>query len=289
MLLVGDWDPSGISTIYINKYIKEYALEVNPAYTFTELYGSQPSATSMNTALSMGVGIFNYRGWLGMSGWSPSTSITNSYRVPHTVNITCGTGTFENSTSTSEAFTRLGTESAPAGAVTTIGMATTGTHTGYNNTLDGGIFAGILTQGMRTMGEALLHGKLYLFETYGLTHTAGANYSAHWCNLIGDPSMEVFIGIPSTYQIVAPTSIPVGYSLLDVVVKDANGVAVEGQCVTLSYGSTILARAYSDEYGLAVLSLPSPLSEGTGVITVSGHNFKPLQQNLSIVAGGIID
>ncbi len=288
MLLVGDWDPSGISTIYINKYIKEYALDINPDYTFTELYGSQPSATSMNASLSQGVGIFNYRGWSGMSGWSPSTSIVNSYRIPHSVNITCGTGTFENTTSTTEAFTRLGSEGAPAGAVTSIGMATTGTHTGYNNTLDGGIFAGLLTYGMRTMGEALLHGKIYLFETYGLTHTAGANYSVHWCNLIGDPTMEVFLGIPDTYQITAPASIPVGYSLLDIVVKDASGVPVSGQCVTLSFGNDILARAYTDEYGLAVLTLPTPLSVGTGVITVSGHNFKPLQQNIPIVAGGII-
>ena len=288
MLLVGDWDPSGISTIYINKYIKEYALDINPDYTFTELYGSQPSATSMNASLSMGVGIFNYRGWLGMSGWNPSSSIVNSYRIPHSVNITCGTGSFRNSTSTTEAFTRLGSEGAPAGAVTAIGMATSHTHTGYNNTLDGGIFAGLLTYGMRTMGEALLHGKLYLFETYGLTHTDGANYSAHWCNLIGDPTMEVFLGIPDTYQITAPASIPVGYSLLDIVVKDASGLPVAGQCVTLSFGNDILARAYSDEYGLAVLTLPTPLSVGTGVITVSGHNFKPLQQDLAIVSGGII-
>lgn len=39
MLLVGDWAPSGISTMYTNKYIKERALYVNPDYTFTELYG----------------------------------------------------------------------------------------------------------------------------------------------------------------------------------------------------------------------------------------------------------
>ncbi len=286
MLLVGDWDPSGISTIYISKYIKESALVVNPNYTFTELYGSQPSATSMNAALSMGVGIFNYRGWLGMSGWSPSSSITNAYRIPHTVNITCGTGSF-SSTATTESFVRLGSEGVPAGAVTAIGMATTGTHTGYNNTLDGGIFAGLLTHNMRTMGEALLHGRLYLWQIYGITSTNGANYSAHWCNLIGDPTMEVFLGIPSTYQIVPPEYIPVGGSLFDVVVKDALGNPVSGQSVTLSFGSTILARGFSDEFGLASLVLPQGLTVGTAVITVSGHNFKPLQQNISIISGGL--
>ncbi|MDD4309393.1 MAG: C25 family cysteine peptidase [Candidatus Cloacimonetes bacterium] len=287
MLLVGDWSPSGMSTVYINKYIKESSLDVNPDYTFTELYSSEPPYSSMNTALNIGVGIFNYRGWLNMSGWSPSASLVNGYRIPHAVIITCGTGTFENTTSTSEAFLRLGTEATPQGAVTAIGMATTGTHTGYNNTLNGGIFAGLLTQNMRTMGEAMLHGKLYLYQIYGITHNAGANYSAHWCNLIGDPTMEVFIGLPSTYTVSAPASLPVGSSLLDVVVNSA-GVAIADQCVTLSLNNTILARAYTDEYGLAVLELPPGLSVGTAVLTVSGHNFLPLQQDIAIVTGGLI-
>lgn len=286
MLLVGDWTPSGISTIYISKYIKESALEINPNYTFTELYGSDPSVASMNLALNQGVGIFNYRGWLNMSGWSPGASLNNAYRLPHSVNITCGTGNF-NSTGTTETFVRLGSESVPAGAVSAIGMATSGTHTGYNNTLDGGIFAGLLTHNMRTMGEALLHGRLYLWQIYGQTHTAGANYSAHWCNLIGDPSMEVFLGIPSTYQIVPPQNIPVGSNLFDVVVNNASGNPLSGQCVTLSYGNTILARGYSDEFGLASLVLPQGLQVGTAVITVSGHNYKPLQQDISIISGGL--
>lgn len=288
MLLVGEWYQSGISTRYINRYIAESALDVNPDYTFTEYYEYDPNQSLMNIAINQGVGFFNYRGWIGMSGWSPSTDLNNFFRLPHAVIITCGTGYFEGDSGRTQNFIRLGSEAVPAGAVTAIGMDTAHTSTGYNNTLDGGIFAGLLTQGMRTMGEALLHGKLYLYETYGITHEDGANYSAHWCNLMGDPTMEVFVGIPSTYQIVAPSSIPVGLSLLDVVVKNASGIPIEGQCVTLSFGSTILARAYSDEYGLAVLSLPSPLSVGTGVITVSGHNYKPLQQNLSIVSGGII-
>lgn len=287
-LLVGDWDPSGISTTYISKYIKESALDVNPDYTFTELYGASPAPASINAALQQGVGFYNYRGWLGMSSWNPSSSAANGYKIPHAVIITCGTGTFEGTTSTTETYTRLGTESSPQGAVTAIGMSTTGTHTSYNNTLNGGIFAGILTQGMRTMGEALLHGKLYLYQIYGITHTAGANYSAHWCNLMGDPTMEVFIGLPSEYQVQAPTSIPIGSSLLDIVVSNSSGNAVEGQCVSLSFGNTILAVAFTNADGLAVLELPGGLSAGTAVLTVSGHNFHPLQQNISIVAGGLI-
>ncbi|MDD2229314.1 MAG: C25 family peptidase C-terminal domain-containing protein [Candidatus Cloacimonetes bacterium] len=125
-------------------------------------------------------------------------------------------------------------------------------------------------------------------QIFGVSSPTNVTNFSHWCNLMGDPTMEVFVGIPSTYQITAPASIPVGYSLLDVVVTDGMGTPVANQCVTLSFGSDILATAYSDAEGLATLSLPSPLTVGTGVITVSGHNYKPLQQDISLVAGGLV-
>jgi len=289
MLLVGDWDPSGISCMYINKYIKEISSAVNFHYSYTELYSANPAPASMNTALNAGVGIFNYRGYIGMSSWSPSeTSLYNGYMLPHAVIITCATGNYASGTGTTETFTRLGTSAVPKGAVTAIGMSTSSTHTTFNNVLTGGIFDGIFIQGMRTMGEAMLHGKLYMNQMFGISSPTNATNFAHWCNLMGDPSMEVFIGIPSTYLIQVPANIPIGSALLDVIVSNASGDAVKSQCVTLSYGSIILASAYTDETGLASLVLPTGLVAGTAVITVSGHNFKPLQQNISIVAGGVV-
>ena len=65
ILLVGDTNPSGISTISTNKYIKEIALDFNPNYEFTELYSSEPSANSMNTAIDDGILFFNYNERMG--------------------------------------------------------------------------------------------------------------------------------------------------------------------------------------------------------------------------------
>ncbi|MDD3236285.1 MAG: C25 family cysteine peptidase, partial [Candidatus Cloacimonetes bacterium] len=288
MLLVGDWAPSGISTVYISKYIKEISSITNPNYTYTELYSDAPTPAAMNAALNQGVGVFDFRGYIGMSGWSPDTALNNGSKLPHAVIITCSTGNYSGGTATTESFIRLGTQAVPQGAVTAIGMSTSSTHTTFNNVLTGGIFEGLYIWNMRTMGEALLNGKLYMDQIFGVSSPNDVKDFTHWCNLMGDPTMEVFVGIPSTYQITAPTSIPVGYSLLDVVVRNANNTPLSGQCVTLSVGSVILARAYSDEYGLATLSLPSPLTVSTGVITVSGHNFKPLQQDISLVAGGLV-
>lgn len=289
MLLVGDWSPSGISCMYINKYIKEISSTVNSNYSYTELYSADPTPASMNTGLNAGVGIFNYRGYIGMSNWSPSeNSLFNGYMLPHAVIITCGTGNYASGTGTTETFTRLGTSAVPKGAVTAIGMSTTSTHTTFNNVLTGGIFDGIYIQDMRTMGEALLNGKLYMNQMFGVSSPTNATNFAHWCNLMGDPTMEVYVGAPSFYAIQVQANIPIGTTLLDIAVYSSSGGLAKGQCVTLSMGSTILASAFSDEQGIASLVLPAGLSAGTAVITVSGHNHKPLQQNIPIVVGGLV-
>ena len=289
MLLVGDWSPSGISCMYISKYMKEISSYVNPEYTYTELYGSDPSPTAMNAAMNQGVGFFNYRGWLGMSGWSPNeSSMFNGNRLPHSIIITCGTGNFNSSTpGTTEEFIRLGTAASPKGAVTSIGMATSSTHTSFNNTLNGGIINGIFTHGMRTMGEALLNGKLYLHQIYGVSSPSNAQNFAMMGNLMGDPTLEVFVGIPGEFTMQTDTSIPVGLILKDVAISHL-GQPVEGASVTVSQGTTIISRGYTDVEGNVILILPENISVGEAVITVSKHNFKPLQQTIIVENSGTL-
>ncbi len=283
MLLVGDWNHSGISTVYINKYIKELSLLTNPNYTFTELYSAAPSTSSMNTAISQGIGFFNYRGYIGMSGWSPSESLFNGYKLPHAVIITCATGNYSTGTGTTEAFIRLGTTATPKGAVTAIGMSTSSTHTTFNNVLNGGIFAGIFVYNMRTMGEALLHGKLYMNDIFGVSSPSNVQSFTHWCNLMGDPTMEVFTGIPDHFAVTSQATIPIGLSLYDVAVLDGSGNPVEGAAVVLNMGQTILARSYTGADGNAVLVIPSTITAGSATLTVSKHNFKPLQSDIQVV------
>ena len=65
-LLVGDNTPSGASTIFTNKYIKEVLKFHNPEHSFTELYSGNPSVGQMNQAMNDGTLYFNYRyEWMG--------------------------------------------------------------------------------------------------------------------------------------------------------------------------------------------------------------------------------
>ena len=286
MVLIGDPTSSGISVMYVNKFIKELALGVNPDYTFIENYsGGYPS--TMNQAINTGVSFFNYRGYIGMSGWSPSSSYVNGAKMPHATILTCGTGSFENQTSTTEAFMRLGTTVSPAGAITATGMYTSGTHTMYNNCLNGGIYDGLLTHKMRTMGEALLNAKLYLYNTYAATNVNQANYFAHWCNLMGDPTVEVFVGIPGTLTLQASPTIAAGTLIYDAIVNDGSGVPVKNVSVTIFSQATsqIVASGFTNAEGLCTLFLPTSLS-GSLIVTAAKHDFKPAQMNVAVDPNG---
>ncbi|MDD4667669.1 MAG: C25 family cysteine peptidase [Candidatus Cloacimonetes bacterium] len=283
MLLVGDNNPSGISTMYISKYIKEMAQEVNPAYSFTEIYGSDfyGMVNGINSAINEGVGFYSFRGYIDFDPPSES-ALSNAYRLPHAVTITCATGNYSGSLGETEAMLRYGTTALPKGAVTAIGMSTMSTHTTFNNVLHGGIFDGIYTYGMRSMGEAILHGKLYMNEIFGVSSPSNVNSFTHWCNLMGDPTMEVYTGTPDSFQIETLPQIPMGLTLLDIGVSDQRGTPVAEASVVLSLGSTILSRGYTDANGQVILVLPESMSVGAAKVTISKHNFKPLQHDINI-------
>lgn len=286
MLLIGDPSSSGISTRYVNKFIKELAYSHNPSYTFIENYSSG-FANTMNTGINQGVGFFNYRGYINMSGWSPSSSLINGARMPHATILTCSTGSYSNGTSTTEAIIRLGTSAVPAGSVTAIGMATSGTHTMFNNTLNAGIYKGIFSYNMRTMGEALLNGRLYIKQIYGATHDNQANYFAHWCNLMGDPTVEVFTGIPDVLSIIGPESLPRGTTVLDLQVTDQNGIPARNVCVT-AYSAplnAVIAKGFTDDEGNISLNLSGGL-QNVLTLTASAHNYKPQQVLLNVDSVG---
>lgn len=286
MMIIGDPTYSGRSCIYVSQFIHDIAEYANPEYEFIENY-INGFVSTINSGLNQGVGFFTYRGYYGVSGWSPSASIFNSFKLPHAVILTCETGSFAAGTSLSEEFTRMGTGTLPAGAATCVGMSTGATHTAFNNALSAGIMSGIFSHGLRTMGEATLNGKLYLHTIYGATQLEMARTMAHWCNLIGDPTLETWVGIARQLNVTAPASIPSGTAILEISVRDSLQAPVEDVCIT-AYSSSldaVVAKAFTGPDGIAALVLPQNLSTGL-LITASIHDFKPVQQTVIIDATG---
>ncbi|MCK4654247.1 MAG: gingipain R, partial [Candidatus Cloacimonetes bacterium] len=134
-LLVGDPSSSEHSCIVTNKYIKEIIEANAPYYNYYEVYSS-PFVSQMNSAINNGVTYFNYRGYLGMSGWGNDDigSLNNGFKLPVMVFLTCGTGDFTGTYNCeSEYALKVGTPSVPKGAIAAIGTATMSTHTCFNN------------------------------------------------------------------------------------------------------------------------------------------------------------
>lgn len=286
MLLVGDTASSGISTIYTNEYVHDVSYYVNPDYTYNEVYNGSPSSTTINAAINQGVAFYNYRGYIGMSGWPSSmSSMYNTNKMFHAVFITCNTGTFGGGTSTTEQVVRYGTAATKSGAITAIGMATSSTHTPMNNCLNVGIFHGIYPLGMRDMGEPMLYGKLYLNMVYGVSNPAQALNFSQFCNLIGDPTASVYVGIPKTFNTTAPTTVLPGSSTVEILVRDNNNALVDGASVTLTDATGLLSRGFSNEQGRVVLVYPTTQNQQM-TITVDKADFKTTSSLINMDATG---
>lgn len=285
ILIIGDPTESGISCAYTGHYIQEMAEEAYPDYEIIANYEYGFEGT-INSAINQGVSFFTYRGNIGTSGWSPSNSLMNGTRLPHAVVLTCRTGDFAV-TSLSETFTRMGTEASPRGAVTCISMATGGTHTAFNNALISGIMGGIYVYGMRTMGEALLGGRIYLHSLYGATQPHYVRTFAHWCNLMGDPSLEAWVGIPDALEMNAPDSIVLGTNSLEIGIIGADGAGLEGVLITAFSPSLdrVVGKALTNSAGLAFLNFAEPITTDL-IITAAKHDCKPFQKSISLDAEG---
>jgi hypothetical protein len=278
MLLVGDTEPSGESTVNHCKFVKQISSMINPNQEYTEVYGNDPNVSEMNQAINNGIDFFVYRGYIGMSNWSPGGSQTNTHKLNHAVIITCATGNFA-STATTEAYVNLGTETAPKGGVTAIGMATSFTHTSFNNSLSGGIFHGIYNLGQRTMGQALLTGKVTTHIVYSESDMSDVQKFTHWCNLIGDPSVDVYTGQANSFNVEVADYYPDNDNLI-VLVKNQNNQTVKSAVVTLTDPSGEIIKTFTNSDGIANLQLEQGASSYT--LTVDKINYFPYQEDIEI-------
>jgi hypothetical protein len=283
-LLVGDPSTSGQSCVDTKLAIKDMMMQHNPEMGYTEAYTGNYVNTIANT-INDGSLYFNYRGYYGMSGWNVSNinSLSNGFKLPVAVFLTCGVGNFEGTSDCrSEAFLKAGTPSAPYGAIAAIGTVTSSTHTCFNNCVDAGIFYGIFADEIFHMGGALNRGKLNLYTSYPGNPSGQVTNFSYWNNLMGDPGMHLWTGVPKAITVDYPTSVPEGTNQIDFSVTDTNGAAVEDAWVTIVKGDDeIFATGYTDTNGSLTLAIPTD-QLGDVTVTVTHHNKIPHLGSFSI-------
>ncbi len=281
-LLVGDASHSGLSTQMINRYIDELSIQNGFENNIQAYSGSFVS--SISNGINSGVSFFNYRGYLGMSGWENTNTdnLSNGWKLPFVTILTCGTGGFDatGGDCRSEAFLKAGSFSVPKGAIAAVGTATSSTHTGFNNCVNGGIYHGIFSDKIFYAGAALERGRLNLNATYPTGSDSYVQNFTHWNNLMGDAVTELWTGVPQQLQVDAPDQIPTDALFLETTVWDLADNPIQGAWVSLT-GTNLLVSGYSDADGLVVLELPADLP-GELTLTVTKHNFKPNQTDITV-------
>ena len=238
---------------------------------------------------NQGVSFYNYRGWIGMEGLSRDQleNLSQGDRTPVAVTFTCSSGDFVddwNGRSYTESFLRGGSVGNPGGAVAAMGFCTSNTHTAYNNVICGGFWSGMLDYQIQQVGTCMFRGKFDLYQTLPPNDNNVNNFS-YWANLMGDPGMDMWCGVPGSLQFDGlEADLAAAAQTLAVRVLDQDGEPVEGAAVCGFDSQAFAVTGLTDADGRVWLELPAPASTSVQ-FTASYPWLVPATQRLDVEAG----
>ena len=216
-------------------------------------------------------------------GTTDVTSLNNGEKFTFVTSIGCGVANFTSTSSGNcfgEEWVEEGTISAPKGAAAFIGP-TSNTHTAYNNNIDRGIYVGMFQEGMETPGQALLRGKLYMYNVFGGADNWVEYHYRIYC-VLGDPSIHIWKDVPQAVTVNYLPTVPFGSNTVKFTVTNTSTgqpVANALVCVT---GNTIFSTDNTDATGKAYVDITSEVLETLNV-TVRGGNVIPFQGSLDVI------
>lgn len=241
-------------------------------------------------AINEGRSFLNYRGEGWSSGWwancypfntSDVNNIQNGEKFTFVTSIGCGVSMFNagGGNCFGEQWMKLGTVDSPRGSVNFIGP-TSNTHTAYNNDIDMGIYIGLFQEGMNTPGQALLRGKLFMYQELGGTDPYVEYHYRVYCDL-GDPSTRIWKTTPRQVTAIHPLTLNTGTNSFDIDVSYlANGFPVIDANVNIT-GDYISANKRTDNLGKSNFSLDLPLPDTLNV-TITGPGILPYYSTIKV-------
>ena len=283
-LMVGaNWPDNMTTPIPTKRWVRERFVEYGFNRVDTVFHPMPPSGIS--SSVNNGVLFVNYRsGLANIGGWPYPTfyttdvyGLSNSWKLPVVTSIVCLTGNFGGTTTCfGEVWLRAGNPIEPKGAVAFFGASSAQSHSRWNNCLDYGIYWGLLKENIYSIGAATYRGKMEVFLNFpgDTSIISGSSFYFHAYNLLGDPSLEVWTGIPDSFIVTHPSTIPTGSNSFSVHVTDGGSSPVEGAMVSLHKENEVKEVEFTDSYGNANFNFSTSLSD-TMFITVTKHNFKP--------------
>jgi hypothetical protein len=242
-------------------------------------------------AINNGRSYLNYRGEGWSNGWHANcyyfttsyvNSINNSNKLTFVTSIGCGVAMFDEGNCFGETWIEMGSlTEPPRGACAFIGP-TSNTHTAWNNEIDKGIYVGMFQEGLDSPGEALLRGKLYMYQYFGNTMEVEYHFKIY-C-VLGDPSMHIWKDIPKQVTVTYPNEIYVGFNQLQITVTGtSSGLPVNNARICIS-GNDVYVIGTTDASGIATLDV-TPASAGTLNLTVTSGDVVPKEESIIVSIG----
>ena len=301
-----DWLDRGL--VVAGNYSNTYPIPITPKWTsywlMEELidYGYdqvdtvfyppiQQGASYIIPIIDNGVGIVNYRGWGDANGWhypefhvEDVNDLNNGWLTPVFMSYVCNSNDFANSVDPclAEAVLRGGTPTVPKGGVAFIGPSDLHTSTKYNNVINAYMYDAMLNHGVVELGPAMQAGQYGLTKEFPAQNGPGEaqEFYANVYNILGDPSLQVYLDRPKQFLIEANELSPKD-GLLQLLIKNSGtGQGVAGAVLSVMANGEILAKGISDDSGSFVTTLDA---SGLTSVTVYANKGGYMQGSKTVV------
>ena len=281
-------DNNALSAVTVKQWSRQIMLDWGCSQVDTIFFYGNLSATTVAYYIDYGLGIINFRGYLGWGGWSNTNvqSLGNSSMNPLVFGCSPGTNTFDDTECLGESWLRTGEVGDPRGGIACIGPSSANTWSSWDGTLDQGFMWALYEEGLYDLGDVIDRGKLELWlnfpwnrEPGGVTNSVECYY--HIYETLGDPGMSVWKEMPRAVFARYRRTIALGQNFVELLVTDANG-PLEGGRITLAKDDEVLCVAYSDENGYANLQV-SPQTPGNISVTITGSDLVPYRGTIEVV------
>lgn len=295
-----NWSPThanGQINYVFNNYINTHTTNFDYTEVYQHLYNCSSQAATIREEIGMGVGWANYTAHGGETGWSnpgfsntqiPNMHNENKYGIM--IGNCCLTGKFDEASCFGEALLRADKK----GAVAYIGASqvsywdedvywAVGVRSNINANMvyqaaDKGAYDCLFhthnesrDEQVSSLGAFVASGNLSVQAS-----TSGMKkYYWEIYHVFGDPSLQPYLGMPSEMTVASEDVVPIGATSYEV-------LTVPYAYVALTYDNELVAAAFANESGVAVLSF-DPLTEvGQYELAVTAQNHIPYFKSLLV-------
>ena len=286
------WEEDGWYDFTSPRITKLWCRDVMLASGFTQVDtlfqhpGRTVSPTEINSSINSGVAYVNYRGYGDPNGWSyPYYTYYDFYGLSNgpmyaiMTSVVCGTGDYNDPVDV--CFGEHWIRDSGKGGPGFVGNSNHDAHTVWTNALDVGTYWGLFEEGVSTLAQAQLMGKMTLYDAFPADRGPNGQVELYFnsYNVLGDPEINCWTTIPRQMTVVCDDSLAFGQNLVAVSVENETGAGLEGAYVCIWKDGDIFQGGFTSSDGTIDLAA-SPVDVGSMAITVTARNYIPYEDSI---------